>query len=232
MAILRRPAAAFAAISVLGWACTPVEVPMFDDNSPEEGQPPPAILDWDGTSEMGAGGASGQASMVSLLLDDFEDGDERGNEPFGWWYLVNDGSGVQEMEIVPADGLPVSGDLAAGLVLEVSSRDFRGWGAAWGVDISQMDESGSALELSFSIAASRNMEISFHAIDGSGDHFTREILLSPSWSRVVTRLDELLIVDSDGVRAFESSTATELQWFIFEEAAATIWVDDVLLRSW
>ena len=46
-----------------------------------------------GASAVAGAGAAGAAA--SLVIDDFEDGDTRAKEPFGWWYPVNDATGTQ-----------------------------------------------------------------------------------------------------------------------------------------
>jgi hypothetical protein len=163
-----------------------------------------------------------------LLIDRFDDGDTRGEEPAGWWYTVNDGTGTQQLSVVPAEDGPPGGT-AGGYLLEVEAEGFSDWGSAFGIDIADFDLSAGAASLTFRIAADAPVEITFHAIDGTGDHFTRNILVNTTWSLVEVRLDQMFIVGDDAVRRFDLVTASELQWFRFDGEANAIWLDDVTL---
>lgn len=218
-------------VAGISWACAPTYISVFSDDSSADSEPPPLVIGLGGNSgSEPPEGTGGEPTATSFTLDDFEDENVKANDPAGWWYPVGDGTGTQELKVVTTDLAPAP-QAAEGHLLQISARDFQDWGSAWGVDIAEFVSTGSALELSFSIAGDHGVEVALHALDGSGDHFTKAIPVTPTWSRVVVRIDQLFLVDSSGVRSFDVSTATELQWFLFDGSATTIWIDDVILRS-
>lgn len=208
-------------------ACGPIEVLVFEDRASEE-PPPPVIL--------GLGGhraeEEGDAPITTFLLDDFEDGDTKANDPGGWWYMVNDGTGTQALSVRPSEEISAEPSGSSSFALETQAEGFSDWGAALGVDIAAVIRAENAIEATFSIAASPPAEVVFHAIDGTGAHFTRTFLASTEWSTSKIRLDQLFIVEGDSVRTLDVKSATELQWFIVGENPTTVWLDNVTLRFW
>lgn len=232
MAVLTKLPLTAAGVAV-ALGCSPIDVSLFGDSESDTGVDDP---DTDpGSSSDGLGGAApgeDEPDLLSeLVLDDFEDGDEKANDPAGWWYLVGDGTGKQSHSVVIAEDLPVGGSLANGLTWRVFSQGTTEWGAVWGVDIGEAAFVGPALELSFTIAASRDLTVSFHALDGSNEHFVRDFSCSSEWSRVTIRLDELRSDSDSGSLIFDVATATELQWFINGDEETSVWLDNVVLRS-
>src|SRR5690606_13751667 len=125
--------------------CDPVRVIAFHENGDED----PDL----GTGGVQAiGGAGGGEPTHHFLIDDFEDQDQKANDPAGWWYSVNDGTGAQEISIVPLSG---------GYAMQIVSGSFSGWGSAIGVDVVGYELPQGATELEFYLRASRPFEASF-----------------------------------------------------------------------
>src|SRR5690606_7120594 len=118
-----------------------------------------------------------------------------------------------------------------GSLLRIETEGFSDWGSAFGIVIADFDLSAGAASLTFRIVADAPVEVSFHAIYVAGDHFTRNLTVTTQWSLVEVRLDQMFIVADDAVRRFDLLTADELQWFRFDGAANSIWLDDVTLWS-
>lgn len=211
-------------------ACGPLDVIVFEASETEERAPPPVVLGLGGRqpTDDGMGGAP---AVTSFLLDDFEDEDLKANDPGGWWYTVNDGTGTQEFNLRSSSNIAVPQSLTS-LVLESHSQAFTQWGAAWGVDVNSAADAQSAFEVRFDIAAAQTTDVDFHAIDGSGTHFIRTLRVTSTWTTTTVRLDELFVVEGQSVRGLDVTTATELQWFVFSEAPTTVWLDNVWLRYW
>ncbi len=237
MAILTKRPLMVACLLAAFSGCGPLEVVVFEgEGEPAESEeppgeaPPPTIIGLGGRppmdEEMG-----GAPSVVSFLLDDFEDNDQKSNDPGGWWYSVNDGSGIQTLGLVSSSSLPVP-QSSPSLVLESESRNFSSWGAAWGVDIESAARATRALEVRFDVAAAEATEIEFHAIDATGTHFIRTLQATSAWNTVAIQLHELFVVEGQSVRGFDVVSATELQWFVFSEAPRTVWLDNVWLSYW
>lgn len=230
MALLARRYALLAVAVSLG--CVPFDVELFPasevaqpDGSGGAGAAPVVVGLVGGTTGLMGGAGGGEPS--EFLVDDFEDGDSRAFEPAGWWYTVNDGTGVQVLSVVDASVEP-----ERGLVLEVSAAGFTDWGAAFGLDVAAYDFPSAALEVSFFASANREVQVSLHALDASGDHFTTDFLVTTSWKEVTIRLDRLFIVDEVGVRSLDVTTIDELQWFVFDVESTVVRLDDVVLRSY
>jgi hypothetical protein len=201
---------------------------VFETPDTEEG-PGPVILGLGGEGAEGEG-TGGAAAISTFVLDDFEDADLKAYDPAGWWYPANDGTGTQLLAVRSSG--EISSPTSGGMVLESQVADFSDWGAAFGVDIEDVGPAESGLEVSFSMAANRETEITFHAIDGSDGHFTKVLLINTVWRTTTVRLHELFIFEGDSVRAFDVASATELQWFVSSGSATTFWLDEVIVRFW
>lgn len=212
------------------FACGPVEVTVFESSEPEEPPPPPTIMGLGGERPDDEG--TGGSAPTTLVLDDFEDEDKKGNEPAGWWYMVNDGTGIQTLLVLPQSETAAPPRDSSIRLLESQVAGFTDWGAAIGIDIANVGPASSAIEVSFVVATNQATEITFHALDGTGSHFTRTFFASTEWNTITLRLDELFIVEGETVRPFAVETADELQWFLFGDTATSLWLDDVTLRYW
>ncbi len=217
------------------FGCGDIDVTVFEEapatggfSGSGEGGVPVIGLGGAGPGLLGGMGGIGGGSTV--LLDDFEDGNLKAAEPAGWWYGVSDGTGTQAVTIVSEASAPPRPSGEGAFVLEVASADFTEWGSALGVDVG-LFEFGDALELRFSVAASRPVEISLHAIDGSETHFTNDFSVDTEWTTVRIRLERLLVVEGATVRRIDLGTLQELQWFLFDGEPTTLWFDDVVLTS-
>ncbi len=232
-------------------ACDPVELTIYESESKSAGSGgsspvDPVYYGLGGTSAApgetedpsGTGGKPTEptpgptpAPVVEYVLDDFEDGDTKGIAPAGWWYPVNDSTGAQLLGVVAVEEDTEAPGGRSGHALRNDSGEFSDWGSAWGVDIGDYNFPEGGFEVSFSLAASRPVEVSFHALDGSKHHFTREVEATTSWSRVTVRLDNLFVVEESTVLRFDETTAHELQWFVFDETPVIVWLDDVTMRT-
>lgn len=231
MDVLRRFPVLVLALSSQIPGCGPIDISISGDDSPSDQPPPPLIINLGGSGPgEDPSGLGGEGAIEVLPVDSFDDGDTKGTDPAGWWYTVNDGTGIQERLVVPATEGPSGGDVG-GYVLRVEAEGFSDWGSAFGVDMGAYDLGDGAVELEFRIAADKAVDVVFHAIDGSGAHFTKNLSVTPSWTLVNIRLDQMFIVDADGVRRFDVTTPDELQWFRFDGDSNTIWLDDVVLRT-
>jgi hypothetical protein len=89
-----------------------------------------------------AGAGDSDAGEEPLdLIDDLEDGDDRIIETsgrVGFWYTINDGTGVQDPfpEFVPSEG----GAGGSAFSARTTGSDFTDWGAKLGLDLNQETE--------------------------------------------------------------------------------------------
>jgi hypothetical protein len=215
MALLTRASVAFVALSL---GCAPFDIELFEREEVVESSggtggvgAGPVIVDLVGGTSGLMGGTGGGGDPIETLVDDFEDGDTKALDPAGWWYTVNDGTGVQTLSVAEAWVDP-----ERGLVLETTTADFTGWGAAFGVDVGSYEFPLGGLEVSFFVVSSREVQVSFHALDASGDHFTTDFSVDGNWREVTVRLDRSFIVDDLGVRSLDLTSLHELQWFLFD----------------
>lgn len=178
----------------------------------------------DGQSGMPTGaGADSKPPTVPLVVDDFEDGDTIANQPLGWWYPVNDGTGTQGFGIEP-----VNSGTASVYALRTHGSGFREWGAAVGVDLT--GESASLSLVSYKqlcfmarVEAGSSTLIQVHFLQG-GQHYIQELSLSENWARYCRPL-----VDFTGP-AGEMLVPNELlalQFFFAPGSPFMFWLDDV-----
>lgn len=215
------------------FGCGDVDIAVFEEarvtgGLSGDGGTPVSGLGGSGGALLGGLGGGGEGA--SLLLDDFEDGNLKAIEPAGWWYGVSDGTGTQTVAVVAGTSAPERSESDSSFVLEVTSAGATEWGSALGVDVAPFEFDG-ALELSFSVAASRPVEVSLHALDTPGTHFTNDFSAGTSWSTVRIRLDRLFVGEGATVRRIDVGTLDELQWFLFDGEPTTLWFDDVVLTS-
>ncbi len=235
MAVLRRSAPGLAVVlpllAGLG-GCNPIDIAVFGEETADDSPPSPRIIGLGGAGPTGGFGGLGGAGAVQVFaVDEFDDGDTKAEEPAGWWYPANDGTGVQTLSIVSAAQASAGGSTEDN-VLEVDARGFSDWGSAFGVDIAEYNFPEEALELNFRIVAAQPVEVSLHVIDRTGTHFARTIFVPTSWTEFHLRLDQLFVVESDTVRRFAPAEADELQWFVFGGQDNTIWMDGVFFRGY
>jgi len=172
-----------------------------------------------GSPEAGTGAA---APPSPLLIDDFEDGDPRANEPLAWWYPFNDGTGTQGFGIEPVSrGTSI-------YALRTHGSGFVDWGSGVGVDLigdAPPVDLHSYDQLCFMarVEAGSSTLIQVHFLRG-GQHYTREVSLSESWSRYCLPLTDFLNLTQD---ALVPSELTALQFFFAPTDPFLFWLDDV-----
>lgn len=168
-------------------------------------------------------GAGASEATSPLLIDDFEDGDIRAKEPLGWWYPVNDGTGTQGFGVEP-----VSRGAASIYALRTHGSGFGDWGSALGVDLSGEAPSldlRSFDELCFwaRVEAGNSTLIQVHLLR-AGQHYTRDVSLSDSWSRYCLPLTDFLSSTRDVLVPDE---LIALQFFFAPSQPFLFWLDDV-----
>lgn len=215
--------------------CGDVDIPLFRGPAPAtgglSGTGGAPVIGWGGDGPGPLGGLGGNGDGWSAVVDDFEDQNLKAFEPAGWWYGVNDGTGAQTVNVVESSLAPPRSSVDSRFVLEIASGGFTDWGSAIGVDVGLFEFEDAPLELRFSVAASRPTQISFHALDASGTHFTTNFEATTAWSVVSIRVDRLFVVENSVVRSLDVTALDELQWFVFDGTTTTYWLDDVQLTS-
>jgi hypothetical protein len=176
----------------------------------------------------GGGAEAGSGSVIPtspLLIDDFEDGDPRAKEPFGWWYPVNDETGTQGFGIEPV----TRGTASLYALRTYSVRDFRDWGAAVGVNLMIGEAAPLNLQgyqqLCFvaRVEAGASTSVQAHFLRGKL-HYVRELALTETWSRYCLPLTEF--VELDGT-ILPPSDILALQFFLPPKAPFVLGLDDV-----
>ncbi len=169
-------------------------------------------------------GAGPNAPTSPLVIDDFEDGDPRANEPLGWWYPINDGGGTQGFGIEP-----VSGRGGSVYALRTHSSGFEDW-AAVGVnlvgDAAPLDASSYAeLCLVARVEPGSSSAIEVHLLRG-GRHYLEQLSLTEAWARRCVSLRGFI---GPQEAALEPTDLIALQFFFTPGAPFAFWLDDVQL---
>jgi hypothetical protein len=71
--------------------------------------------------------------------------------------------------------------------------------------------------------------ISVHLLDGTFQHFIQEVELQPTWQEYTVVFDELVHLQGDTSLALDSSTLTQLQFFVLSADPFDYWLDDVVV---
>jgi hypothetical protein len=145
-----------------------------------------------GTTSVDPAAGTGNAGPSSpLLIDDFEDGDSRAEEPLGWWYPVNDKTGTQGFGIEP-----VSRGTASVYALRTYGSGFQSWGAALGVNLigeaaPLRAQSSEQLCFEARVDADTSNAIEVHfLVEGDEQHYVQSVLLSETWARYCLPLSD------------------------------------------
>ncbi len=165
-------------------------------------------------------GAAGGSSI--LLIDDFEDGDQRAVEPAGWWYAVNDGTSSQSL-LVEQDPLRQS------LSLHTTGAGFSDWGAALGVDLAEVSLDARMSTLRFDARSAEDRAVAVQVIDDAGVRFTYNLTITATWQEYTVRLDQLYAAAGDGFVQLDVASMNELHWFLFGGDHFDVWIDDVVI---
>lgn len=179
-----------------------------------------------GTTPIDAPAGAGPAEpSAPLLIDDFEDGDVRSKEPRGWWYPVNDGTGLQGFGVEP-----VTRGAASVYALRTHGSGFQEWGAALGVNLvgdSTPLSLQSYEELCFTarVDAATTTLIQVHFLQEPNRHYSQEISLSETWTQHCLKLRDFRHVE-DGT-ALVADELIALQFFLPPGFPFGLWLDDV-----
>lgn len=171
------------------------------------------------------GGAGTPMATEPLLIDDFEDGNTQCIATSGFWYLVNDGTGVQEMTFAtPAD--------RSSQALHLRGGGFTQWGMALGLDIAgshPVFDASAYSELRFQARAEpgATTDIEVHILE-SDLHFSAKVALTPDWSEFVLPLGSMLSTAGDPARPLDPTAIAAIQFFVLSDATFDYWLDDVV----
>jgi hypothetical protein len=203
----------------------------------------------------GTNGAGG--SSPELMIDDFEDGDEailplQGRT--GFWYVSNDGQGMQtpraDAPLTASALLPARAGSAHGV--HTYGGPFLGWGALLGVNFAASAGTPAPYDLSRyrgvrlwlrsgSMIPNAANKVRFGlltpgtVVGGSctvcNDHFAADIALASSWTQVEVPFTSL---KQNGfgrpmLAAVDTKNALGLELLFVKDSAFDLWVDDVQL---
>ncbi len=166
-------------------------------------------------------------SAPSGLIDDFEDLNTQAAFEVGWWFVTNDGSSTQTMEVVAPGDRP--GDLGA---LHSTGGPFTGWGAIVGVNLT-----GTGAEKGYD--ASRFTSLRFFAKAGPGSQtatsacflsgdtcFSYGVTLDSAWSEYTIPLASASNADNPMLR-LDASAIRCVQFAVSGTGIFDLWLDDV-----
>lgn len=175
-----------------------------------------------GGGSSAGGGAGAPTTELVHVLDTFEDGNTLSNEPGGWWYIINDGAGQQELTVVQGPEC-----LERGFCLRTVGSGFEGWGAALGVGIDGFYERGAYDTVRFFARAGTPRAVSFQMLTHSGPRFIRSLEVGTEWSEYSLRLDQETVNVDGATVHLDVADLYELQWFFFVPEPFEFWIDDV-----
>jgi hypothetical protein len=183
-----------------------------------------------GTPSIDPVAGTGNARPTSpLLIDNFEDGDSRAEEPLGWWYPINDKTSTTQGFGIE----PLIRDTVSFYALRTHGSGFQDWGAAVGVNLEGDSTPLSALgyeSLCFvaRVEAGTGDPIDVHLVrvEVEDVHYVQGVSLSETWSRHC-----LPLVDFIGPNdaALVPNELIALQFFLPPRSPFVLWLDDVSL---
>lgn len=174
----------------------------------------------------GESGAAGTPTATDpLLIDDFEDGNTQCVATSGFWYLVSDTTGVQEMTFDVAPDWPTQ-------ALHLRGGGFSQWGTALGLDIAGSDpvfDATAYSELRFYARAEpgSTTDIEVHILE-SDLHFSAKVPLTGQWSEFVLPFGRMLSTAGDPTRPLDPAAISAIQFFVLSDAEFDYWLDDVV----
>lgn len=171
------------------------------------------------TAAGGSGGASGSGGTVAgttVLLDDFEDGD---NVPLvgDWWYTT-----FADYDIGPAPD-------REGMALRAFSGGDRPW-AIVGLDLEHGYDATRFTELRFMARAAEGStrELGVNFLDTTESHFEVVIQLSTQWQEFVVPIADAVRIDGSAL-VLNQASLSHLQMWVRAPVAFDIWFDDFRL---
>jgi hypothetical protein len=176
------------------------------------------------------GGGAGAPPLATepLVVDDFQDGNTQCLATDGYWYLVNDGTGWQELTFGTAPEL-----VPTSQALHLRGGGFSQWGMALGLDLSgslAVFDARPYRELRFRARAEpgSTTEIEVHILE-SDLHFSAAVALSPTWSDFALPLGSMFSPAEDPERTLNPASISAIQFFVLSDAPFDYWLDDVVL---
>lgn len=214
-------------------ACSDGELDVFVEREAATAGTSPALPDPmlpspnGGTGASPAEGGSGGTATASepLLIDDFEDGNTQCVATDGYWYLVNDGTGWQELSFAAG---PEWDSQAA----RVRGGAFTQWGMALGLDVPGslgVFDASAYRELRFHARAEpgSTTDIEVHILE-SNLHFSAKVALTTEWSEYVLPLGSMLSTAGNPMRPLDPTAISALQFFVLSDAPFDYWLDDIV----
>jgi len=192
-------------------------------NIPDPILPPPTGGTGPTMAEGGAGGTP--IATEPLLIDDFEDGNTQCIATSGFWYLVSDGTGWEELSF----GTPPERTTKS---LHLRGGGFSQWGMALGLDIAgsyPVFDASAYSELRFYARAEpgSTTDIEVHILE-SDLHFSAKVALTQGWSEFVLPLGSMLSTAGDPARPLNPASIAAIQFFVLSNAPFDYWLDDVV----
>jgi hypothetical protein len=225
-------------VGVVAAACSDGELEVFVERAATSAGATPSLPEPEVPSPSGGsggaapsdGGEAGAPPLATepLLVDDFQDGNTQCLATDGYWYLVNDGTGWQELTFGTAPEL-----VPTSQALHLRGGGFSQWGMALGLDLSgslAVFDARPYRELRFRARAEpgSTTEIEVHILE-SDLHFSATVALSPSWSDFALPLGSSFSTASDPVRTLNPASISAIQFFVLSDAPFDYWLDDVVL---
>jgi hypothetical protein len=224
-------------LTIVAAACSDGELEVFVERAATSAGATPSLPDPNVPSPSGGsagaapdGGEAGAPPLATepLLVDDFQDGNTQCLATDGYWYLVNDGTGWQELTFGTAPEL-----VPTSQALHLRGGGFSQWGMALGLDLSgslAFFDARPYRELRFRARAEpgSTTEIEVHILE-SDLHFAASVALSSTWSDFVLPLGSSFSSDGDPVRTLNPASISAIQFFVLSDAPFDYWLDDVVL---
>lgn len=180
----------------------------------------------DGGNAAGAGESSSET--ISVLLDDFEDGNTE-SIGGGWWYPQSDGTAPDPSLTIEA----IDDRAGSTMALHFSGEGFTDWGMFVGLDLPGGVYDASAYsELRFwaKAEADSSRVLSVQWLDANGfDHFSVSIELTSEWQEYRLPLADFMFTEMDAEPALllDPSNLSHLQVYSLDDNYYSYWLDDV-----
>jgi hypothetical protein len=134
---------------------------------------------------------------------------------------VNDGSSSQSLSIELES-------VRQSRSLRTTGEGFTDWGAALGVNLSELTLDPRLRVLRFSARSASGRDVAFQVIDKDGMRFTHTLAVTSTWQEYAVRLDQLYVAQGDAFVLLDVSAVSTLHWFLFGGDAFDLWLDDVV----
>lgn len=183
------------------------------------------------------GATSGGASSATLLLDDFEDGDNQTLPSGGWWFQTSDGSSTLNVSYATQS-------IRAGTsthALRAYGNGFRDW-CFVGLDLpgqpnldarayarvsfwARAEPGASVRTLSLDVLDSTNI----NSMDSTAIHFRQNIELTSEWTNYALLFADFVPTSGSSALRLDRGALATLEFWVFSPEAFDFLLDDVSL---